>query len=669
MAGLSATYIDATCFLLTGDVTATFVTGRRVKANCGVDGYKFGTIEFSAYDGTNTTICMTAASDDLTSNLIEVWYGIVSEGATGSVPIHTHDGSEGSGGVVDCCRNDELAAVSARRTTDFSIPTTYGTKITLDTTDVENEPTTVEHDNIVTSKIVFKEAGLYLVGYLLSGIEFSADQSTETHVQTRILLNNSIVIPDGEVHSGNYYSATNDVSEDLAIEQSFLYEFEAGDYIEIQALSNPLRGGITNYTATVTEATTLWAVKQEGSRGAQGPTGSGSNVNVYDGGVLVTGGPFSALNFLGADAVDSPTITGGVDISLGLTTAAVQAYYSGAPITFTTAEGYKTFTFDTTQVQTDENRAYHDSTAQPTRIYVLEDGVWHVGFFTEGDPGGDTACNFRLLVNGVAQTSVQTYMDSAGVSDTFHNDYLLTLSAGDYIEVQADPVGQNIDMHNSTFYCYRVTSGQDGADGEQGPQGIQGPPGTGNGNSIGVQQDGVFIDNSPVEILNFVGSDVAADGTRTAIITAIGSIIQVDRVAITGTVTTTAVIAEGSTPTSASGTAFGSNSITLQKSDSTVRVQIVIPCATDNDAGTPTALIHRGTTVLAVASMSLKKDYGGALIFDFYDTPGSVGPHTYSIRVGVIGNTGYFNRTKNQATPHGGNFAKNCWLTLTEIAA
>ena len=101
MAGLSATYVDADTFTVAGDLTTTFVVGRRVKADCGVDGYKFGTILSRSFGGGVTTVNLTAASDNLTSNLNVVWYGIVGGGASDqSIPIHSHDGTEGSGGEI-----------------------------------------------------------------------------------------------------------------------------------------------------------------------------------------------------------------------------------------------------------------------------------------------------------------------------------------------------------------------------------------------------------------------------------------------------------------------------------------------------------------------------------------------------------------------------------------
>ena len=76
MAGLAATYVDPDTFTVVGDLTSTFSVGRRVKANCGVDGFKFGTIESSSFGGGVTTVNLTSGSDNLTSNLTEVWYGM-----------------------------------------------------------------------------------------------------------------------------------------------------------------------------------------------------------------------------------------------------------------------------------------------------------------------------------------------------------------------------------------------------------------------------------------------------------------------------------------------------------------------------------------------------------------------------------------------------------------
>ena len=127
---ISAQYISATSFSVVGDQTGVFMAGRRVKANCGVDGFKYATISGSAYT-TLTTVDLTAAGDDLTSNLTLVEYGIIGVGDNQSMPIHEHDGTEGSGGDLDLdgyATDADLTAASG----------TLQTQITTNTEDIAN---------------------------------------------------------------------------------------------------------------------------------------------------------------------------------------------------------------------------------------------------------------------------------------------------------------------------------------------------------------------------------------------------------------------------------------------------------------------------------------------------------------------------------------------------
>ena len=94
MAGITATYISPSAFSVTTDRVSEFIAGRRVKANCDVDGFKFGTITSSLLSAGNTTVNLTASSDDLTTNLTEAWYGII------KLPIHNHTVDAGAGGVI-----------------------------------------------------------------------------------------------------------------------------------------------------------------------------------------------------------------------------------------------------------------------------------------------------------------------------------------------------------------------------------------------------------------------------------------------------------------------------------------------------------------------------------------------------------------------------------------
>jgi len=95
---MDATYISANSFTVAGDRTSEFVSDRRLKLECGVDGTKYTTVISSSYSSPNTTV--TIDESILTSNLTVVLYGIVQPGEYGSLPDHSHDGSGGSGGEL-----------------------------------------------------------------------------------------------------------------------------------------------------------------------------------------------------------------------------------------------------------------------------------------------------------------------------------------------------------------------------------------------------------------------------------------------------------------------------------------------------------------------------------------------------------------------------------------
>lgn len=73
MAGISASYVDSDTFTVTGDQIKDFNPGRRIKADCGVDGDKYGWVLSTSLSG-NTTVNLTSDSDALTANLTEVYY-------------------------------------------------------------------------------------------------------------------------------------------------------------------------------------------------------------------------------------------------------------------------------------------------------------------------------------------------------------------------------------------------------------------------------------------------------------------------------------------------------------------------------------------------------------------------------------------------------------------
>ncbi len=112
-----AEYISANQFRVDDNRTGEFKTGRRIKANCGVDGYKYSTIVSSSFSSSYTTVIIEESI--LTSNIIDVLYGIVNTGAEGSFPDHLHDGTEGQGGALPFVTESDFATYSGVIQTQF----------------------------------------------------------------------------------------------------------------------------------------------------------------------------------------------------------------------------------------------------------------------------------------------------------------------------------------------------------------------------------------------------------------------------------------------------------------------------------------------------------------------------------------------------------------------
>lgn len=74
-------------FTVVGDYEDTFVHGRRVKAYCGTDGYKYGTVQETTYpyDTTKSLVTLeTNSSDQLTANMVEIAWSKVKPGLEGN---------------------------------------------------------------------------------------------------------------------------------------------------------------------------------------------------------------------------------------------------------------------------------------------------------------------------------------------------------------------------------------------------------------------------------------------------------------------------------------------------------------------------------------------------------------------------------------------------------
>jgi len=73
--GIDAIFLDTKNFLIEENVTDLFITGRKVKADCGNDGFKYGEISSVSFPvSAGTKITLNDESDNLTNSLNYVWY-------------------------------------------------------------------------------------------------------------------------------------------------------------------------------------------------------------------------------------------------------------------------------------------------------------------------------------------------------------------------------------------------------------------------------------------------------------------------------------------------------------------------------------------------------------------------------------------------------------------
>lgn len=87
MADISATYVSPTSFTTSGDMTDILTAGRKVRANCGADGYKTGAVVSASYSSGTGLSTVTLEGEALTANLMGFLYGVSDVEA---LPVHGH---------------------------------------------------------------------------------------------------------------------------------------------------------------------------------------------------------------------------------------------------------------------------------------------------------------------------------------------------------------------------------------------------------------------------------------------------------------------------------------------------------------------------------------------------------------------------------------------------
>jgi len=280
--------------------------------------------------------------------------GVVMQGATGIQGVTgllgntgaNVQGATGTGGVTgihgltgltsgEC----DIAALQIRRTTDYTITTSF-VDITYDTTDIENLPSVIEHNNTSTDRIDIKENGFYLINYVFT-IDSTVGGQVDAHVRKNdtTVLNGSLRIVVLETSSTE--------NEDLGA--SFIAELANGDFLTQQI--KKVAG-----THTVKADLVLNVIKLDGctgDTGIQGVTGligdTGITGNTGMGIQGITG--LLGNTGIGSDdilsksiTVESPTATEDLNIfftNLAITITEIRAVVRGSTpsVTWTVRHG------------------------------------------------------------------------------------------------------------------------------------------------------------------------------------------------------------------------------------------------------------------------------------------------------------------------------------------
>lgn len=131
-----------------------------------------------------------------------------------------------------------------------NIPTVW-TNFSWDTTDIENEPDVLEHDNVDSHYIQIKSNGLYLITY-----QFQIDDECEA----RLLVN------DTDIVNGSY-SIADATAVSLPVVKTCIVDLNAGDYFAMQTF------GLAN-GQDIDAGANMVVIKLEGFKGTKGLNGN-----------------------------------------------------------------------------------------------------------------------------------------------------------------------------------------------------------------------------------------------------------------------------------------------------------------------------------------------------------------------------------------------------------
>lgn len=307
-----------------------------------------------------------------------------------------------------------LPAVQARRTSNFTFASTnVYYDIDFNQTDIESDPTALEHDNSNTDNLLIKQSGLYLIYYQLT------DYATSNHtLQVRVRANNNTDLV------GSYFETHDYANEYVPTENVFMAQLNAGDFITLQAR----RTTSGNYLINETK---MGAIKIEGIKGEDGADGLNGNPPAHE-------WSGTSIRF------QNPNGTWGDWVNLGGNS------YTPKMAEYTHSAGNQSINNSTlvaiywnTEIRED-SCFVHDHYSQSPRVYLTETGWYKVSYnISTQSQSNNTYSNINCYLRENGSTKIipsDSYAydyNRSGANDATNSASFLfqNTAANNYVEV------------------------------------------------------------------------------------------------------------------------------------------------------------------------------------------------------------------------------------------
>ena len=223
--------------------------------------------------------------------------------------------------------------------------------------------------------------------------------------------------------------------------RSVIITLSDGDVIRLRSEVTNGVGGYTTDTGGVSlQVLSIGSNGTQGPTGAQGPTGSGSTITVEDEGSIVSGGPHSNLDFVGAGVTATDAGSGVATITITGGSANIAQYRQTGNLTINTSA--------TTVVLNANDFEDSNYTRSGENITINTAGVYQISYQVYFATNG----NFRRSVDAWVENNTVEIVPSRAssysrntVDDTASSGatFLVQLAASDVVRLRAQSTGTN----------------------------------------------------------------------------------------------------------------------------------------------------------------------------------------------------------------------------------